>query len=91
MSDMANIFKELKSQKQEKRRKNREQSALLLQEKGIEFDSRNCGAHLIIEAKQGRIIDFWPGTGLWRYRDDNRNGRGVHSLIKELGQGYGID
>ena len=88
---MTNIFKELKSQKQEKRRQNREQSALLLPENGIEFDSRNCGAHLILEAKQGRVIDFWPGTGLWRYRDANRNGRGVHSLIKELGQGYGID
>ena len=84
MSETVEMFQALKEYKRNKRRENTKQSTALLQQKNIEFDSRNSGAHLIVTAPEGRILDFWPSTGLWRYRDSNREGRGIHSLIKEL-------
>lgn len=64
----------------ERRRNNRENSADLLKERGVEFESKNFGAHLIVKGKQC-LIDFWPGTGKFIARDGKR-GRGVHNVLK---------
>nr|DAR80752.1 MAG TPA: hypothetical protein [Caudoviricetes sp.] len=69
---------------QAKRSHNREQSAALLENSGIEFERKNDGAHLIILSNPK--IDFYPGTGLWRVRGENKSHRGVRHLLKHLGK-----
>lgn len=78
MGDMRDDFRAMKQRSQEKRAGNREASAELLRAAGIEFVSKNEGAHLIVEGR----IDFWPGTGRWIVRSDKRiDRRGVKALI----------
>lgn len=85
MSDTADDFNFLKQIRQEKRASNREQSAEILQRAGILFESKNVGAHLIVQA--GRtIVDFWPGTGKWIPRGQREGRRGVRNLIKFVEQ-----
>ena len=90
MGDMGDYWRDvkpaLKERSQQKRADNREQSARLLTEAGIQFVTRNSGAHLIVTAANGRTFDFWPGTGLWRMRGDPRDRRGVRSLIRAASQ-----
>ena len=85
MSDMSDAFRDLRADSQKRRANNRERSAEMLQEAGIAFESKNAGAHLIVYPIEGNlvIVDFWPGTGLWRVRGtgDDEN-RGVNSLIQ---------
>jgi len=80
MSDMGDDFHALKRFKQEKRADNREASAEMLKAAGIAFKSKNIDAHLIVQAGS-KVVDFWPGTGLWIVRGISRKGRGVRSLI----------
>ena len=67
----------------------RESSPAMLRGAGIAFEARNNGAHLIVQ-HNGRVADFWPGTGLFNIRGDlDRRGkpqylRGVRLLIKQL-------
>lgn len=64
---------------------NRTCSAEILRERGVSFESKNGGAHLIVR-RGGRIIDFWPGTGLWIARGPaKKRGRGVFNLLRTLG------
>lgn len=67
--------------KQEKRAKNREDSAQMLRDAGVVFLDKNNGAHLIVTAKAG-TFDFWPGTGLWKMRGSTQTHRGVRKLLK---------
>lgn len=76
---MGEMFNALKKARQEKRASNRESSAATLLAAGIEFESKNLGAHLIVGN-----IDFWPGTGLWIVRGSNQKRRGVLKLIKHI-------
>lgn len=77
-------FKFMHELSQAKRSHNREHSAALLENSGIAFERKNDGAHLIILSKAK--IDFYPGTGLWRVRGENKNHRGVRPLLKYLGK-----
>lgn len=85
MGDMGEFWADmkpvLKEASKERRRNNRENSADLLRQKGVEFESKNHGAHLIVEGRCC-LIDFWPGTGKFITRN-GRKGRGVRNLIKE--------
>lgn len=80
MSEMAEVFSGLKKHNQEKRAANRDASARILAEEGINFRSNNGGAHLIVE-QNGLVFDFWPGTGKWIERTTNYHHRGVRNLI----------
>lgn len=82
MSDMGEIFNEVRAMRQEKRAANRESSADLLLQAGIPYKKANGGAHLIVRPVAGTLIDFWPGTGLWIQRGNSKRHRGVRSLIK---------
>lgn len=79
---MKELFKEMRERSKEKRSSNREKSADLLKNSGINFERKNCGAHLIILSTPK--IDFYPGTGLWKVRGENKNHRGVGALLKYL-------
>ncbi len=82
MGDMGDIFNDMKVCSQEKRCNNRLSSAELLRSRGVEFVSKNDGAHLIIDNR----IDFWPGTGKWNFRGEAKYHRGVFKLLKRLKQ-----
>jgi hypothetical protein len=68
----------------ERRAKNRQSSAEMLAERGIQFETKNMGAHLIV-SHDGKVADFWPGTGKYIPRGGGRPGRGVFNLLKLLG------
>lgn len=67
----------------ERRARNRESSAEILKSIGVEFESKNGGAHLVIRLPD-RMIDFWPGTGTFIDRKTNYHGRGVFNLTKRM-------
>jgi hypothetical protein len=67
-----------------RRARHRESSPELLSAAGIEFVSKNNGAHLIV-THNGATVDFWPGTGKWNTRPaDGKDHRGVKPLIAYL-------
>jgi hypothetical protein len=75
-NEVSEMWRDFRAARAEKRAGNRASSADLLTQAGIEFVSKNGGAHLIV----GRF-DFWPGTGLWMERGNTRRRYGVRSLI----------
>lgn len=65
-----------------RRANNRESSPRILAERGISFESKNEGAHLIVTIG-GMVVDFWPGTGKFITRGPkSKTGRGVFNLLK---------
>lgn len=80
MSELADDFRAMKKANQEKKSNNREQSAQYLKRHDIPFETKNNGAHLIVEGKDC-FVDFWPGTGKWITRKGER-GFGVRNLVK---------
>ncbi|SUD77836.1 hypothetical protein [Pseudomonas putida] len=68
----------------ERRAKNRQSSAEVLAQHGVQFEPKNLDAHLIV-SHAGKVVDFWPGTGKYIPRDGGRPGRGVFNLLKLLG------
>ncbi|MCU7372813.1 hypothetical protein PEC18_18605 [Paucibacter sp. O1-1] len=77
---MGDFWRDVKAARQEKRADNRAASAELLRKAGIQFETKNGGAHLIVSAV-GKVIDFWPGTGRWIVRGCARPNYGVRRLI----------
>ena len=69
--------------KQQKRAKNREDSAQMLRDAGVQFLENNNGAHLIVTVGE-HVFDFWPGTGLWKMRGSTQQHRGVRGLLKMI-------
>lgn len=70
-------FKQMsKEASQSRRASNRANGARILTAENIDFESKNHGAHLIVQG----CIDYWPGTGKWSNRK-GKKGRGVQSLI----------
>lgn len=82
---MSAFWRDWDEESKERRAKHREKSAALLQERGIEFETKNGGAHLIVRHGD-KVTDFWPGTGKWIVRQ-GKKGRGVFPLLKEIGAG----
>jgi hypothetical protein len=65
-----------------RRANNRESSPRILAERGVSFESKNEGAHLIVTIG-GMVVDFWPGTGKFITRGAKpKTGRGVFNLLK---------
>lgn len=81
--DTGEFWRAVRAERREKREKNRTDSATMLQQAGLRFETKNLGAHLIVRAI-GLTVDFWPGTGLWIVRNPKREGRGVQRLIDAL-------
>lgn len=95
MSD-TEMWTALKHESQERRHRNKASSTRLLRERGIPFESKNNGVHLIIR-RETRVFDFWPSTGKWVERNNHlapgtlsthrpslKQGRGIFNLLKEL-------
>lgn len=80
MGDMGEMFNGWREAKKEKRAQNTQSSTELLTEKGVQFVSKNGGAHLVVTGKDC-VIDFWPSTGRFIARN-GKHGRGVFNLLK---------
>ena len=66
----AEIFEMLEENRKEgmqRRADNRASSAIVLQERGIPFEPKSDGVHLVVGNKP-YLFDFWPGTGKWKCR-----------------------
>jgi hypothetical protein len=51
-----------------------------LRERGYQFEEKNGAAHLIVRTELG-VVDFWPGTGKFVFRQGGYQGRGVFNLM----------
>lgn len=80
MSEEAEIYGGMAEESKRRRAGNRENSAKILAENGVGFESKNIGAHLIVKGPS-ITVDFWPGTGKWIVRG-GKTGRGVFNLMK---------
>ena len=83
MGELGEFYGALRAQRREKKANNREYSAQLLRDNSIVFTEHNNGAHLVVEGLNG-YIDFWPGTGKWKVRNDI-SGFGVKGVLAYLG------
>lgn len=82
MSEISEIFAGHRKHGQDKRANNRLSSTEILIERGINFESKNGGIHLVVHYASG-VIDFWPSTGKFIFRDKKlTEGRGVFNLLK---------
>ena len=82
MSDLAETFRLMKEHTKQKKLSNIEYSTQLLIDKGVEFESKNGGVHLIV-THNGSIADFWPSTGKFQIRGKGYS-RGVKNLLNQL-------
>jgi hypothetical protein len=80
MSDIGEMFDGWRELRREKKRSNQSNSTELLRERGVEFESKNSGVHLIVKGN-GRVVDFWPSTGKYIVRG-GKTGRGVFKLLR---------
>jgi hypothetical protein len=83
VNESSEKWAEHKKRSQEKRASNRAASAEILARVGVKFESKNQGAHLVVESSRGKI-DFWPGTGKWILREGGVTGRGVNNLLTAM-------
>lgn len=83
MGEEHEIYGGLAEESKQRRAGNRENSAKILADEGIKFESKNLGAHLIVSG-HSITVDFWPGTGKWIIRG-GKTGRGVFNLLKLQG------
>lgn len=80
MGEAGEHFAAIREQSKAKRASNREKGAERLALEGIEYASKNNGAHLIVAGEW----DYWPGTGAFRHRLTPTQGRGINNLIREI-------
>lgn len=81
MSELGEIFKELKEKSKAKKQANYDSSLAYLKRLGVSFqvcNERTC--HILVMD----IIDFFPTTGFWKVRKTNFQGRGLKKLVSYL-------
>lgn len=78
MSDMGDMWREMREHGRKKKSTNLDNSVKLLMQKGV--DIRRCtDFHYKIDG-----WDFWPSTGKFYNSKTAEKGRGVFNLIKKL-------
>lgn len=80
MSEIGETFKALKEFNREKKQNNLEYATQHLIDINIQFESKNCGLHLIVNGN-GYTVDYWPTTGLFNVRGVDYKGRGINTLV----------
>ena len=84
MSEIGDIGRAIRDAGRERRASHRQTTPELLRERGIAFESKNGGAHLIVR-HAALVADLWPGTGKYMVRSTGRYKRGVFNLLRDLG------
>ena len=79
MGDEGDFWRYVKAARKAKRAANTVASTDLLTQNGIEFESKNFGAHLFVSGR----FDFWPSSGLYIDRATGKRSRGVMKLIAQ--------
>ena len=82
MSDTVETYKAMHEHNKQVREQRRMKAPGALTCRGIEFESKNEGAHLIVKGPKG-LIDYWPGTGRWIDRTGGK-GFGFKGLIAHI-------
>lgn len=84
MGDMAEVFREMTKYQKEKRRNRLIANTEKLKAANVNFESKNNGVHIIIN-HNGKIIDFYPSTGLfWDRKNPKNKKRGIDKLLKYI-------
>jgi|GEM_PF-6843923 len=85
MSEMGEVFKSWKQDRQEKRWSNYASSKNILIKEGIIFEEKDNG-HFTIYGPDSKEVwfDFWATTGLYIHRQTKTRGRGVRGLIRKV-------
>jgi hypothetical protein len=63
---------------------NKNRSTEILKGNGVLFSTHNNGLHLIVKSGVYKV-DFWPSTGKFKVRGQNKYRRGVFNLLKVIG------
>ncbi len=85
-------LRDQRKESKDRRARNRANGLAVLRTLGVHITSRNKGAHLIVRKGKGVVIDYYPGTGLWKVRTGfvkgftSKEGRGIASLKDYLSQ-----
>ena len=79
-TELADAFRAMRVEKQKRAARAREEMPRYLHSRGIAFDSKNYGAHLIVYG-ENVTVDYWPGTGLWIPRNTGLRKKGVDKLV----------
>lgn len=82
MSDLADDYRAMREHSREKKLSNKEFSTKLLDKRGVDYESKNNGIHLIV-FNGDETIDFYPSTGKWIPRGGKAQ-RGVMNLLKRM-------
>jgi hypothetical protein len=80
MSEMGEMFREIRKERQERNHERYRAAPGLLLANGISFTCKDDGYHLIIQVAD-QVIDFWPSTGHWACRPSRKRGSGIDKLI----------
>ena len=88
MNKVTEMWKSFKKDKTAKKESNKDYSTKCLIDSNINFESKNSGYHLIIKENK-HIIDFYPSTGKWKYRNSTKGGRGIETLLYILNEQKG--
>jgi len=78
MSELGEVFEELKKLSKIKKLSNAESSRYMLLNSGIKFKELSAD-HLRVG-----LYDYWPSTGLFIHMKTKKRGRGVFNLIKKF-------
>jgi hypothetical protein len=82
MGDVGEMFGAYRDDRKEKKRSNLEFSTKMLEERGIFFDKKNGGSHLIVVHNQ-KTYDFWPSTGKYKMRGGQYR-RGIRNMLNDM-------
>lgn len=80
MGDMRETFELMREAARRKREDNKTKSIAILTGRGVPFEVRNAGYHLVIRRPEG-VVNFFPSTGRYTGVFD---GRGVFNLLREM-------
>lgn len=78
MSEIGEMFKDLREDSKQRRSSNLENSTRILSERGVKF------VMLSLDHYRVGDYDFWPSTGLFIHIKTKKRGRGVFNLIERM-------
>ena len=81
MGDMGEIFREMEAIAKTRRAARNIRNMKILQDSGVEFESKNDGAILLFRGVPGWTVTYYPTKGWWYIPEMNAKGRGPADLF----------
>jgi hypothetical protein len=82
-SEIGEMWRAVKKDRQARNQTRGETALIILKEKGVKFEKKNFGSHLIVEGKNGKLIDFWPTTGKFKLRGSKNYQGGIEKMLRK--------